>query len=96
MTSGCIQSFPAASSERSFYLLEEVLLGNAQTQERKPQHCVTSEGHVVLPQRIVDNVPRMQMVDTVDLENDTEVLPTGVEKIASRPPLSHYLSIRFG
>ena len=94
-TSGGIHSFPAAISECNFYLLKEIVLGNAQAQKRKSQDRVTVDGDVVLPQRILDDIPGMKMMDPVYLEDKSEILPVDVEEIASSSSLTNCLAIGF-
>lgn len=94
-TLGGIYSFPAAFSECSFYLLKEIVLGNAKAQKRKSQDRVAVDTDVVLPQRILNNIPGMKMMDPVDLEYNSEILPVDVEEIASSSSPADCLAIRF-
>src|SRR5665811_1323231 len=72
------------------------VLGNAQPQEGKSQNRVAVDADVVLPKGILHDILSLQMMDPVNLEDNSEILPIDVEEIGSAPTLSHHLSIGLG
>ncbi len=46
----------------------------------------------VLPKRIVDRVQGQEVVTTVDLDDEADIVPAGVEVDASSPSCAHRLS----
>src|SRR5688572_6326713 len=72
---------PAGRHQRPFDLLEELVLGDPEAEERQPENHGVLERDVVLPERVPHHVLRPEVVDAVDLDDDVPLVPVDVEVV---------------
>ena len=92
---GCLPA-PPSPAQCCFDLLKKVVRGNAKAQQRQSQDRVTIDADVVLPQRVLDDVLGVKVVDAVNLDDYSEGFPVDVEEIAPTTASSHHLPVRIG
>jgi hypothetical protein len=90
------EDLTTAASQGSFDLSEELVRGDSKPEDREPQHERVLERHVVLPECVTDDVGRPQVVDPVDLDDDTPLLPYDVEVVATLAPTPDHLTAGLG
>ena len=61
---------------------EELVGGDAQAEHRQPEHRVVLQRHGVVAQRVRHDLLGEGVLDAVDLDDDTPVLPEDVEVVA--------------
>src|SRR3954453_2536364 len=77
---------PAAASQGLLDLREELVPSHAESEQRQPQHPGSLQRHVVLANRVPDNLRRPAVLDAVDLHDEVPRLPTEVEVVGPLPP----------
>src|SRR3954453_11519301 len=87
---------PAAASQGLLNLGEELVPSHAESEQRQPQHPGSLQRHVVLPDRVPDDLRRPTVLDAVDLHDEVPRLPTEVEVVGPVPPTPEDLSAGFG
>src|SRR3954453_22597335 len=84
MTSG--SGRPASASQGLLDLGEELAGSHTEPEQRQPQHPGSLQRHVVLPDRVTDDLRRPAVLDAVDLHDQVPRLPTEVEVVGPVPP----------
>ncbi len=78
MTLGGFCPVPASVAKGSLNLIEEVVLSNTEADQRQSKNDVAFQSDVVVPQGIGNDILCMEMMDSVDFEDDSELPPIHV------------------
>src|SRR4051795_7065820 len=76
---------PAAASQGLLDLREELVPSHAESEQRQPQHPSSLQRHVVLADRVTDDLRRPAVLDAVDLHDQVPRLPEKVEVVCPVP-----------
>jgi len=91
----CTKGHPAIH-EGLLDLVEELVRGHPEPQQRKSQDHGVLERHVVLAERVTHHVDGPGVVDAVDLDDHTPLLPGDIEVVAPVPAAADDLPGRLG
>src|SRR3954453_3872920 len=74
---------PAAASQGLLDLREELVPSHAESEQGQPQHPSSLQRHVVLPDRVPDDLRRPTVLDAVALHDEVPRLPAEVDVVGA-------------